>query len=360
MPRLKELVTVTSDIVRIGDLVDNAGMAANIAVFRAPDLGQTGAVGITRVAEALRPHDIGALDMHGLTEVVVTRLSRAITGKDIEERIVRALAGQYGFGDAGSLGVTFDRDVRPMYVEASATSDLVVTRMNVDPRTGRFDATFELPGSAAARKLPLRFSGTVSETVEAATLLRAIGRGETVRATDISIERRPKAEVAGDAINPDQAIGLTAKRALRSGAVLRPADLAKTEVVQRNESVTIVYEVPGILLTIRGKAMEPGGIGDVINVLNAQSNRTVRRPPSSGPATSPSSPPSPPAGRLPPWLPSPRTTCATAPSEFHDSEFEDHEAYRFHTAGDLPRAHRCSRTAPRARPAVAPSASSRR
>ncbi len=30
-PRLKELVTVTSEIVRIGDLVENAGAAADVA-----------------------------------------------------------------------------------------------------------------------------------------------------------------------------------------------------------------------------------------------------------------------------------------------------------------------------------------
>jgi flagella basal body P-ring formation protein FlgA len=276
VPRLKELVSVTSDIVRIGDLVDNAGAAANIAVFRAPDLGQTGAVGVRNVADALRPHNVGAIDTHGLTEVVVTRLSRVITAKDIEERITRTLSGQYGFGDARNLGVTFDRDVRAMYIEASATSDLVVARMNVDPRTGRFDAAFEVPGSLAARRLPLRFSGIISETVEAATLIRALGRGDTVQASDVVVERRPKAEVAGDAINPDQAIGLSAKRALRAGSVLRPSDLAKTEIVQRNETVTIVYEVPGIMLTIRGKALEPGGNGDLINVLNVQSNRTVQ------------------------------------------------------------------------------------
>ena len=103
IPKLKELVTVTAEVVRIGDLVDNAGAAANVAVFRAPDLGQTGAVDIARVTEALKPHVIAVLDTGGLSQVVVTRLSRVITGKDIEERIVRALGGQYGLGEAGSL-----------------------------------------------------------------------------------------------------------------------------------------------------------------------------------------------------------------------------------------------------------------
>ena len=50
----------------------------------------------------------------------------------------------------------------------------------------------------------------------------------------------------------------------------------KPELVQRNETVTLVYEVPGITLTVRGKAVEGGAEGDVISVLNEQSKRTVQ------------------------------------------------------------------------------------
>jgi len=50
----------------------------------------------------------------------------------------------------------------------------------------------------------------------------------------------------------------------------------KPEVVQRNDAVTLIYEVPGIVLTVRGKAAEAGAEGDVINVLNEQSKRTVQ------------------------------------------------------------------------------------
>ena len=46
--------------------------------------------------------------------------------------------------------------------------------------------------------------------------------------------------------------------------------------MQRNEAVTIYYEVPGIMLTVRGKALEAGAVGDVVGVLNIQSNRTVQ------------------------------------------------------------------------------------
>jgi flagella basal body P-ring formation protein FlgA len=276
LPRLKEVVTVASEIVRIGDLMENAGAAADIAVFRAPDPGQTGTVQVGRIAEALRPHDVTKFDTGGLREVVVTRLSRAITQNEIADRIARAVAGQFGFGKAHDLSVVLDRDVRVLHVEASATADLALGHMNVNPRTGRFDLSFELPGSSAARRLPLRFTGTVAELVEAATLARSLQSGEVVKEADVVMERRRKVEVGHETISAEQAIGLAAKRALRGGQLLRSGDLMRPQLVQRNEAVTIVYEVPGILLTVRGKALEAGAMDEIVGVLNIQSNRTIQ------------------------------------------------------------------------------------
>jgi flagella basal body P-ring formation protein FlgA len=276
VPRLRELVAVSSEIVRIGDLVENAGAAADVPVFRAPDLGQTGAVQLARIIEALRPYDLTGLDTGGLNEVVVTRLSRAMTAKDITDRITRALSGQYGLGDAQNLAVILDRDIRILHVEPTVGGDLAVSRMNVDPRTGRFDIAFELPGSTLSRRAGLRFTGTVTETVEAAMLTRSLRIGEVVKASDVTMGRRAKAELRGDGMGPDQVIGMAAKTALRNGQALRTDDLIKPQIVQRNEAVTIYYEVPGIMLTVRGKAIEGGAMGDVVGVLNIQSNRTVQ------------------------------------------------------------------------------------
>jgi len=216
------------------------------------------------------------VDTGGLTEVVVTRLSRALTAKDITGRIAHALAGQYGFSDAQNIGIILDRDIRILHIEPNATGELAVARMNVEQRTGRFDVTFELSGSTLSRRAALRFTGTAAETTETATLTRTIRPGEVLKTSDVVMERRPKTEVRGDGMASAQAIGLAAKVALRTGQVLRPDDLARPQVVQRNEAVTITYEVPGIMLTVRGKATESGAVGDIVGVLNIQSNRTVQ------------------------------------------------------------------------------------
>src|SRR5574340_537385 len=77
-PKLKASAIVTGDIVRIGDLVENAGIVAKVPIFRAPDLGYSGTVSAEAVVEAVRPHALIGLDTGGVEGVVVTRASRMI------------------------------------------------------------------------------------------------------------------------------------------------------------------------------------------------------------------------------------------------------------------------------------------
>ncbi len=276
-PTLKANVTVAGDVVRIGDLVENAGASADIAIFRAPDPGETGAVPVARVIEALRPHNVPGLNTRGLSEVLVSRAGRTIPLKEIEARIVSAFAQKYGFGEARNLSVTLDREARGLNVEPSADGELQVARANVEPRSGRFEIVFDLPGSAIARRTLLRYTGTVVETFEIATPAHPIARGEILRPADLVIDRRPKSAIGSEPPIPaEQAAGLAARQALRAGQVLRRTDLMRPELVARNETVTILYEVPGVLLTLRGKALESGAEGDVINVQNMQSKRIMQ------------------------------------------------------------------------------------
>jgi flagella basal body P-ring formation protein FlgA len=276
-PSLRAAATVMGDIVRIGDLVENAGAVADVPIFRAPDLGQTGSVPVASVLAAIQGHHLVGLDSRGLSEVAVTRAARTITAKDVEARILLALAGKYGLPDSSNLAVVFDNEVRTLVVEASATGELAVARLSYEPRTTRFDVTFELPGSLVARRLSLRFTGAVSETFETVVPTHEIASGQVLNISDLAIERRPKAGLTSTTLTTvEQAQGLSAKHALRAGQVIHQADVAKPELVGRGETVTIVFQVPGIMLTILGKANEPGALGDVISVLNVQSKHTVQ------------------------------------------------------------------------------------
>lgn len=274
-PALRASVTVQGDLVRIGDLVENAGPVANVAVFRAPDLGTSGAVSTDRIVDAIRPYQLIDIDTRGLAEVTVARASRGIALDEISDRIADALSRQYKLGDPRHIGLTFDRPLRTLQVEANAAGDLQVLALNYDARSNRFDITLDLPSSAILHRQPPRFTGTAIETVDVIAVDHPVERGEVLQASDLTTLRRPKAQ-AGGITEPAAAIGFAARRPLRPGQPLAAADLMKPEIVSRNETVTLIYQAPGITLTLRGQAQDAGALGDTIGVLNAQTKRVVQ------------------------------------------------------------------------------------
>ena len=264
---LRANVQVSGDLVRIGDVIDNAGSAAQIAIYRAPDLGTTGSLPVAQVLNTLRAHQVIGVDTRDLKEISVTRLARTLESKDIELQVARALERRNGLGDAANLQLTFDRDPGDVRLDASFTGGMQAAIVRYDNRNGRFDVTFEIANENGAAPTKLRFTGTAVETVEAAVLARNVERNEVIKSSDVVVERRPegrsrrgcrRARPRRSACRP-AASSAPARRS-------RTADLAKPDLVQRDQNVTLIYEAAGLYLTMRGKALENGTEGDVVNV----------------------------------------------------------------------------------------------
>lgn len=276
VPVLKPAVTVSADIVRIGDLVDNAGAVADTPIFRSPDIGTTGSVSVRQVLDAIEPYHIYLIDTGSISRVEVTRAGRAIDLAEIEARIIRTFAGRYGLGEAKNLSVTLDAATQPVMVDPGVTGDLALRSAVMSPISGRFEVVFDLPGRSAARR-QAKFTGTVVETVPVAVATRALAAGAIINPSDLAIERRPKSQIGADAIMAaDDAIGQAVRAPVRAGQPLRRAELTTPQLVHRDDEVTLVYEVPGIMLTTRGKALEAGGAGDTVGVLNVETKRTIQ------------------------------------------------------------------------------------
>jgi flagella basal body P-ring formation protein FlgA len=274
-PVLKSQATVTGPVVTVGDLVENAGVIAKVAIFRSPDLGFTGTVSAEAVADAVRTQALADIDTAGLSEVTVTRAARTIPVKDIEEAIARALSVQFNLGEPGDITVTFERAVQALHVEPNAVGELRVARIGFS-RDGHFDATLDVPTGTRSRGT-LRIGGRAVAMTEVLTMARPLERGAILKESDILVDRRPRAEVSRDAVTDrSQAVGLALRNPMQAGRILRTAELVKPDAVQRNEVVMLVYEVPGVTLTVRGKALEGGAEGDTISVLNEQSKRTLQ------------------------------------------------------------------------------------
>jgi flagellar basal body P-ring formation protein FlgA len=274
-PVLRANVTVTGDVVRIGDVIDNAGVAAQIAIYRAPDLGTTGTLPTAQVLSVLRAHQVIGVEAKDIKQVSVTRLARTVEAKEIEQDIAHALEHRGGLGDAANLTLTFDRDLQDVQLDASNSGAMQPVATRFEPRSGRFDVTFEVADDSGTAATRLRFTGNAIETVEAAVLTRNVERNDILKSSDVVIERRPKADVGGDAAGRNHSVGMQMRHPMRSGQPLRSADLVKPDLVQRDQEVTVIYQSAGLYLTTRGKALDSGAEGDLVNVLNPQTKRTL-------------------------------------------------------------------------------------
>lgn len=275
-PSLRAHVSVTDELVRVGDFVDRPGEAGRIALFRAPDPGTTGSVPVAQVIEALRAHNVIGVATNDIREVTVTRQARTLSQKEIETEVARVLERRNGLGEAASLSLSFDRDVRILQLDAAHRGRLEPVAVRYEPRTARFDVTFEMARDDGVPSTRLRFTGTAIETVETAVATRSIERGEILRGSDIVIERRPRSEAGYDPAPRGRVIGMQTRKSVRAGQLLRMADLAKPDLVQRDQNVTLIYETGGLYLTMRGKALEAGSEGDIVSVMNLQSKRAVQ------------------------------------------------------------------------------------
>lgn len=273
-PNLRATVTVDGELVTLGDLMDRAGESSDIAVFRAPEPGTTGTVSAGRVIAAARQHGLepAATDFQSVT---VSRTSRTVSKEEVAALIAGQLEAEGRTTNGATLEVRLNDLDRPKHVEATATEPLELRRLDYDRATGRFVAILAIADSGTMAS-GFQVSGRAIEAVEIPVPARNISRGDTVGPGDISMQRLPRRDLrAGVVHTKEEVVGQAARRSLRAGEPIRGDSLMEPVLVSRNDSVTIVYRAGGLTLTVRGRAIGSGARGDVVSVMNSQSNRTL-------------------------------------------------------------------------------------
>ena len=108
------------------------------------------------------------------------------------------------------------------------------------------------------------------------TLSGIITPGEEITADDIRWERMPANRISQSVLQDErQLIGMTVRRSLRPGSIIRKSDIVKPVMIAKGNYVTMVYETGSISLTATGRAVENGARGDIIRLMNPMSGQSV-------------------------------------------------------------------------------------
>ena len=105
---------------------------------------------------------------------------------------------------------------------------------------------------------------------------RDIARGETISESDLTFANAPaQGLMPNTTTSMDSLIGMQTRRVLRAGESVRNDDVRHPVLVAKGTTVTMTFEVPGVLLTATGRAMSEGGLGETVTVLNPVSFRQI-------------------------------------------------------------------------------------
>lgn len=112
-------------------------------------------------------------------------------------------------------------------------------------------------------------------TARIAVVASDLPPGKVLSDEDLLLERHDISSIADTIADPQDAVGLSGKRALRAGEVLRRTVLMAPTLVRRGEPVTIVARHQQVEVSMAGDALDSGARGDTVRVRNA--NGTVIR-----------------------------------------------------------------------------------
>jgi flagella basal body P-ring formation protein FlgA len=269
---VRPFAQVDDAVVRLSDLFDDAGPRAATVLGPAPAPGTRLVVESAQLQAIARANGIDWRPQGGAERVVLERPGRMVPLDEVTLALRAALRGQ-GLEEDADLEL---QGFAPPMVPERSFVQLVVESAVLDAAAGRFAASLAL----AAEGLPtqrLRLAGRVVTTVPMLVATRRMAIGEVVREADVRLIRVPASRVRPGAAQAAEAVvGQALRRPAAAEQPLMLANLVAAATVERGQTVTMLFQAPGMTLTAQGRAMESAPRGAAVPVMNLSSRVVVQ------------------------------------------------------------------------------------
>jgi flagella basal body P-ring formation protein FlgA len=272
---LRKQITVNGDIVTLGDIFQNSGLKADVAVFRSPKIGSSGMVSVSRIAEAARRNGLEWYNPWPVNRISVSRPSRTVSVDEIKSIIAAKVMEVRELASADNLDIRLGGKVKPIQIDANNHDDIIVRKFSFSPRSNAFRAVLATD-SGALMPQEYVYSGQAVESIEVVMPRVNIDRDRTIIAQDLQLTKIPKTRAnASWLANVSDVVGMAARRPLAAGRAIRADDIERPKIIRKNTLVSIVYQVPGLYLRTQGTALSDAAKGEQVSVRNNQSKRIL-------------------------------------------------------------------------------------
>lgn len=271
-PAVRPFATVDDAVVRLADLFEDAGPRADVVLGPAPAPGTRLVIEAAQLQAIARSNGLAWRPMGGADRVVLERPGRMVPLDEVALALRAALRGQ---GLDEEADVDLQGFAAPMVPERSFVQ-LVVESAVLDAAAGRFAASLAVAAEGQPTQR-FRLSGRVVSTVPMLVAARRMAAGEVVRAADVRLIRVPASRLRpGAAQATEGVVGQALRRPAAPEQPLMLANIVAAPTVERGQTVTMLFQAPGMTLTAQGRAMETAPRGAVVPVMNLTSRVVVQ------------------------------------------------------------------------------------
>ncbi|MBM4245008.1 MAG: flagellar basal body P-ring formation protein FlgA [Deltaproteobacteria bacterium] len=275
--RIKVLpqATVAGATVRLADLAVLEGVGvdfADLEVCPAPEAGASRRISGQSVLTKLQGAGLAESVAYTIpASVSITRAHQVVDEAALRPAIETQLASQLAPGDR----------VDEVDVQRQVRIPLGAYDVEVDP-----PSTHATGGGFRRTDVRIVQDGVVTSTVPVRVKIATFGnvvvarqpiaRGTILGEDDLRIEERRLDELPTTVLTDvASAIGREARVAIAAGKALTLQGLANAVLVKRGGLVRVLVERGGMRISVAGEAMETGGAGDRVRVVNASSKREL-------------------------------------------------------------------------------------
>jgi len=274
LAEVKADTIVNKSTITLGDLLDNLEYGHDIWVMNSPAPGQKTSVSTRYLASLTRQHDVYWQNSRGVNQITVTRKGKSIKHAQLEHLIAQELTSK-NLSDRKN-GINFNNKNALIHLpEDGSVEDISVEKFTFHQKTGKFSAMLSVPTDDGTYKTAT-ISGRTHAISHVPTLNRQVPPGQEITELDIGWTSMPTLRIGRNIIRTKtQLIGMTPRRGVTPSTPIKLSDLKKPTIINRGTRVNILFHSGKINLTATGKAIESGGRGDIIRVMNSKSHKTI-------------------------------------------------------------------------------------
>jgi len=269
----KDQVVVEDTMVRLSDLFNDVGAKGDTVVMEAPAPGKSDQLSAFELDRIAKEYKLDWQRPPLLKRLTVTRDGVPFSIDDLIPSVLDAAEAQ---GAPTDVEVRMFGRKNGLYLPAGANvQDISFESFNLSPRKDRFSAVALIP-AGNGRSTRLNIGGTLEEMRDVPMFTRMISPGEVIRKSDLTWGKMAVARInSRTVLSINDLVGQTVRRPERPGKLISTNDITVPIVIGKGSIITMMIRSGSMVLSTNGRALENGGRGDTIRVMNTKSKQTV-------------------------------------------------------------------------------------